>query len=267
MKKPFKKPIGICLLCGLEEQLSFEHTPPRAAFNSGPVLEMCTDYLLHNTDPLAYLDLPKGKLNQKGSGGYTLCASCNNWTGSKYASHYQDFCQQLMPIAKVTKEGHGVAFEIEFCPLNVLKHIALMYLTSNSETFQKQNNDLVQFVNEPRSVTIPRRFKFWLALTSMENAKFSRSSGVSGSVDLENNIGFLHSEIAYPPLINVLSINSPRPEQRLTKINWFRHYELETKVRLQLSLFALAIASPFPTDYRSEAQVRDAVAQSYFQIT
>lgn len=36
----------MCRLCGNITELSYEHTPPEAAFNSAPVVEMPNDYFL-----------------------------------------------------------------------------------------------------------------------------------------------------------------------------------------------------------------------------
>ena len=70
---------GICHLCGTFGQLSFEHVPPRRAFNELKIKSF------------KFWDIycsKKGRDQQKGAGDYTLCNSCNNNTGSCYAESY-----------------------------------------------------------------------------------------------------------------------------------------------------------------------------------
>lgn len=62
---------GSCRLCGVEGRLSFEHVPPRAAFNDRPIL-------LYKFDEILNLGPDKtpstgGTIQQKGAGAYTLC--------------------------------------------------------------------------------------------------------------------------------------------------------------------------------------------------
>jgi hypothetical protein len=59
---------GICHLCGREDRLSYEHVPPRAAFNSRPLVATALDELLGMSG-----NLPKGQIFQRGAGAYTLC--------------------------------------------------------------------------------------------------------------------------------------------------------------------------------------------------
>lgn len=63
-----KSVFGACHLCGDVGKLSFEHVPPRATFKAGSImqdrgLEMFEE---QNVDKI------KGKINQRGAGGYTL---------------------------------------------------------------------------------------------------------------------------------------------------------------------------------------------------
>lgn len=58
--------VGICHICGIHGPLSFEHVPPRSAFNDRPVAAMPFEQALH----LGPDDkLPKGEVQQRGMGG------------------------------------------------------------------------------------------------------------------------------------------------------------------------------------------------------
>jgi hypothetical protein len=245
---------GVCRLCGQLGVLSFEHTPPKAAFNKGSVLEMDAKKILLELSKLqSNIEKPEGQTVQLGSGGYTLCAACNNKTGSWYAGCYAAFAHQGMTIAhKLSLDQGGVA-SYEICPLNVLKHIVLMFLTANSPEFAIENSDLTSFVNDRNLQALPRKHRFYIALSNMENTQFTRKSGLTRMI--RNSVEYLFSEIAYPPFVLLYNVDSQRPDGRLHKINWFRHFRYLEKVKIELPLFSLPIVSPLPADYRTHAEI------------
>lgn len=66
-----RRKIGPCCICGIEGKLSFEHVPPKSAFNDHPVLVASLKELIGNWD--GEIASIKGKVHQLGGGGYTLC--------------------------------------------------------------------------------------------------------------------------------------------------------------------------------------------------
>ena len=70
--------IDICHICGQHKKLSFEHVPPKAAFNDNPILRTNFEKVLASEN----LDELQGKVQQRGSGAYTLCEKCNNDTSA-----------------------------------------------------------------------------------------------------------------------------------------------------------------------------------------
>ena len=59
--------LGVCRLCGEYTKLSFEHVPPKAAFNDRPVVNANIKMLIKKE---ADLDDVSGKMNQRGAGGF-----------------------------------------------------------------------------------------------------------------------------------------------------------------------------------------------------
>jgi len=76
------KNIGKCRLCSEIKKLTFEHVPPESAFNSTPIYFQKSTHL---HDKNSYLYGKKIRSN-RGAGGYYLCESCNNKSGSWYAA-------------------------------------------------------------------------------------------------------------------------------------------------------------------------------------
>lgn len=161
-----------------------------------------------------------------------------------------------MNVEQAANSADGVSSEIHFYPLNVLKQIVLMFLTSNGDEFHKKNPALVKFVQDRQSHRLPRRYKVFLALTDMNQLRGSRSSGITGRIDFDSGSNFVYSEIAFPPFVMVMTFDSARPDQKLTKINWLRHYDFDAAVKHPLSLMRLPIVSYLPADYRTEAEIR-----------
>ncbi len=94
-----KKQIGICRICGQEGELSFEHIPPRAAFNNKRTIQLQFDEAL----ALGPDEPVRGSVQQGGVGGYTLCPRCNNNSGKWYGPYFVDWCYQGMHLLNKTK--------------------------------------------------------------------------------------------------------------------------------------------------------------------
>ena len=93
------KYFGRCRLCGQEKELTFEHVPPRAAFNNTPLRRYNGVEVLDNPEDFKNHNLRSQKYN-RGSGGYYLCEKCNSFIGTNYTKSY-------VLIAKL------IAYEIE----------------------------------------------------------------------------------------------------------------------------------------------------------
>jgi hypothetical protein len=114
LKKKYKeKPTGYCQLGNQYGFLTFEHVPPRSAFNDRSIYIQGHEQLFEERSQL----FGKKKRSHRGFGGYTLCASCNNKTGDWYARAFVSFAKQGMEHFKDFESPQG-KFEAEY----VLKH-------------------------------------------------------------------------------------------------------------------------------------------------
>ena len=101
-------PAHTCRICRRRAaQLTFEHVPPRRAFNNERTRVYGLEGWLQRDDE----GLTGGRIEQRGAGDYTLCAECNNNTGSWYAAELTgwvyaavDVMSNLPPIAEVDRE-------------------------------------------------------------------------------------------------------------------------------------------------------------------
>ena len=94
------KRYGTCALCGAETQLTFEHIPPRCAFNNHPAKSYSGDELIKTIagEKRKPWDLSglKYSNDQKGFGMYSLCSKCNSYTGKYYGNEYKKFAYGFM---------------------------------------------------------------------------------------------------------------------------------------------------------------------------
>ncbi len=129
-----KENIGFCALCGTYGKLSYEHIPPRSAFNSKPVKMYTGTELLKNDSALPWEVNGLTSINrQQGSGKFALCQPCNNNTGSWYAREYQEVAHIVayaLQDPEVT-DSHAIGIR-DVYPLRFFKQIISMFCSVNN---------------------------------------------------------------------------------------------------------------------------------------
>ena len=128
-----KPEVGRCHICGVTATLTYEHIPPRKAFNNTGVLlsEMHLDL-----PPEEDVNPSKLWIHQKGMGSYSLCQKCNNDTGGFYGTMFVDFCKKGMRILQASNYRPQLIYMMEILPLAVIKQIVSMFLSINAVTIQ-----------------------------------------------------------------------------------------------------------------------------------
>ncbi len=162
MARGRKKVTGECHLCGREGRLSFEHVPPEAAFNDRPVVGLNGERVLREYRR----GKPKGRPEQRGLGGHTLCGRCNERTGGWYGAALAVWCRQGVALLEATKGSPSLAYPYYIYPLRVLKEIATMFFSVNEASFRnghaaeirRGGPTLAQFVLSASGAGALRRF-------------------------------------------------------------------------------------------------------------
>jgi hypothetical protein len=252
-------PIKECSICGVVAPLSYEHVPPRSAFNSSRVLVADSSKLFGATSYQQYLS-PRGKFDQKGAGAYTICERCNNNTGHLYVPSYADWAEQGMRYLQLLPKGSSLSLPFRIRPLAVLKQIVCMFASACGHTLLDSERDLRKFVLDTHSNYLPGRFCVYCSLMSI-NSRASRQSGISGVVDMTSGKNYTFSEIAFPPFIYLLTIQSQPLDPNLQDITFFSDSLPGQYRQIHLNLETREIASPFPGDYRSDREIRQIYRQ------
>lgn len=241
--------VGICHLCGDYAKLSFEHVPPKAAFNDRPVVNANIEKLIRKE---ADLDNISGKTIQRGAGGYTLCEKCNSSTGTWYGPAYVDWIYQVSRVLLLSKGGPSLYYLYRIFPLRVIKQIICMFFSANGEKFREAQQELVRFVLNKESRFLEPHIHIYCFYSPSAR---SRQSGVSGVLNIETHTHKIISEIVFPPMGYVMSLNQVSPDERLFDITFFSRYQYSYSKEFGLRLPTLPIYTYFPGDYRSKKEV------------
>src|SRR5579871_2531124 len=157
-----QRPTGKCRLCGVLGPLSWEHVPPKAAFNKYPVVRATIEQMLTPGE----WDGTSGTVQQRGSGAYTLCEKCNNNTGTWYGTEYAEWAKQgLERLLRVPHEDcDHLAVSFRGRPLRFLKQVITMSFSANGESFADIHPELVRFVLDWQAVGLPAEYRVDLVL-------------------------------------------------------------------------------------------------------
>jgi hypothetical protein len=250
--------LGICHICGQKKELSFEHVPPAAAFNSRPILRTAFAKMLQTDD----FDNLKGKTQQRGAGAHTLCERCNNTTGKWYGGAYASWAHQAMQILIAARGQPSLSYPFRLFPWGVLKQVICMFFSVNSSGFQKVQPDLVRFVLNPFSSEYPSTVRIFAFYTLSNRI---RSAGAAAM--LRGPGMHVFSEIAFAPFGFVMALSdTPPPDPRLVDIGGFAKFSYrDWRTGISMRLPMMSIYTGFPGDYRPREQTLAEAAVSKAQ--
>jgi hypothetical protein len=105
--------IGMCHICGQEREMTFEHIPPRRAFNKSKVEIQTLESLRIENE---YGKNAPLKMNQ-GMGKRSLCEKCNGWTGAEYGEAFAEWTVQALRFSSRASSDARLLLPFEFEPL------------------------------------------------------------------------------------------------------------------------------------------------------
>lgn len=247
MKKR-QNPIDICRLCKIKKELTFEHIPPRSAFNKNTKYkiidntEYYVNFLKYQSKELTY----RSRVEQGGLGEFCLCADCNNFLGRNYVNEYTKFAKKAMSILNsAPKNAKGFEFDIsDIDLLKFIKQVISIFICSNDIYFTDEYNELIDFVKNSEDSNLPERYRVYMYLNNEGVLK-------NGGFHLTNNYGIV-CEFTYPPFGFVLSIDNPNQIMEVSEITAFKYYnKIKDNVeKLPIILNKYATNYPFPLDFR-----------------
>lgn len=222
---------GNCHLCGEFKELSFEHIPPKAAFNDRPILIQKHEHLF---DKKSYI-YGKSIRSNNGSGAFCFCENCNKNTGTWYARDFSEFVAQAYNhFDKAERISNTNLIEFNFKPLNVLKQIITMFLAIEHSGFLKNDKELVNFILEKDNNSLPDKYQIYLYNTISNHKRLY-------GIQWNNFNGRMntHSEITFNPFGYFLTVNSLPPIDTMTNITDFKKFQFNEQKKFIIPLFYL----------------------------
>ncbi len=245
---------GVCHVCGTATALTFEHVPPRSAFNDKPVLYREIEGLLNGSERSSR----KGFVVQKGMGAYTLCSECNNRTGAWYGRSFVEWAYQGMCYLQSGAGNRKLCLLFHIYPLRVLKQIVCMFCTCNGATWA--TDEMRAFVLQKEKRYIPDG---WRVHVYYSPSRQLRNTGIIARINTNNSKIDCFSEITFPPFGYVMTRDPDQPpDDRLVDITFFSEYSYRDWRTVSLNLLSLPVHSSFPGDYRTRTQVQDDIAEN-----
>lgn len=249
MARGRKTPQGTCRLCGKHGALSFEHVPPKSAFNDRPVVRAKFEEAMRSA-PGAPL---RGKTEQRGAGAFTLCRDCNSMTGSLYAPYFADWCHRGMDILRQAPgRSPRLAYPMWLSPLGVIKQILTMFFSLNAPTLQAAHPELVRFVFNRHTKGLHPRYRIFTYFAATNHLRYF---GLTVASNFTTGRMTSMTEVCFPPFGYVMTLDSLPPDPRLCEITHFAWEQYGVYRQLAVRMPALPTVARLPGDYRTLAEV------------
>ncbi len=252
-----------CRICGSSGDLSREHIPPRTAGNTGKhYAHSFSDWL--ERDSLD--DLAGGSHEQGGSFGWVLCRTCNSRTG-RLATEYGRWCgmaaklfvEDLRPVEVMDAELVTPLVRVEFSgcrPAMFARQVlSMMVSLAGPWPVTALYPGLQATLLDGAPCALPDGLSLEMGLCAPVAA---RHAGPTLVVDFERAAWRWIVALAYPPFAFELTLagstseHEPRP---LCGIGGFLEYDDAIKADVELDLIVGFVHTPYPTDYRTRAQI------------
>ena len=242
-----KNKYGQCHLCGDYGKLSYEHVPPKSAFNRNKVLIAGGERIFQGSFDL---DKIRGIQLQRGMGGYTLCERCNNNTGRRYGPSYASWIYQAYRYLQISSSATELQLPYWVYPLRVIKQILCMFFSINTNQFHKYYPDLRDFILFTRASGIHPKYRLYAFRNKSGRARFA---GLIKKMDYSGSSQF-YSEVASPIVGYILTIDSEPPDSELEDLTFMTKYHYNDLAGLYLRIPTKDVYSFMPGDYRSRDQ-------------
>ncbi|HTO77366.1 MAG TPA: hypothetical protein VMQ61_14935 [Thermoanaerobaculia bacterium] len=201
-------------------------------------------------------EIPKGSYQQGGVGFYSLCGRCNNQTGHWYGSAFVAWCYQGMDIM-LRSGGNPALVHLHYLfPLRIIKQLAVMFFSINSEGFHTVNQELVGFVLNRDRIGLSPRYRFFVYYNTTGRLRYAAGTGVVQLGDgFRSGRSTVVSEITYPPFGYLMTHGDDPPDDRPLEITFFAKYDYKEFAVLDLKVPALPVHLFYPGDYRTRDQI------------
>lgn len=253
-----KEHIGNCHICGKYGKLTFEHIPPKCAFNNKIARVYTGDSLIKlisekNRLPWDNTGL-RYKSLQKGMGEYSLCSDCNNIMGALYGEEYAKWFYSVLEMIRSNKDAYLNAGSANFkfkdvYPGRFIRQI-LSIVCSTYPGFVYDYpfvKDLI--LNKDYAYTGKVDFKIYMYLLKNPYNGYTRKTAL---ILKEFSIKIVDQIDLYP--FGFIICMSAHEEQELNITN-FINYGYNDKAEIEFNINVHEKNNILPTDFRSKTDI------------
>ncbi len=235
-----------CCICGSQAALTAEHAPSKKAGNVGPMFRGMID------DAASAV---AGAVRWRSERIYgatleTLCASCNNHTGSWYNPAYVRFVRLASPFAQPKNAGRS-------CPLNVTAHrqrVAKEALASFAASSQPgitaRYPVLRELLLDRTAIRRIAPLRLWLYLRANPGGMMT-----GFALKLERRKGHLVAGFAFWPLGWILTLGDVDADENVIDVSDWTELDYNDKTPVTISVPCQWAVSPYTGDFRSLAEI------------
>lgn len=242
-KNTIRDEYGTCSICGKRARLTYEHIPPRSAFNS-------SKQLMYDTRSFLLKGEKRFETQQRGAGLYSLCASCNNLTGKWYGAAYADFAVQGEKYRRASAFG-GIGLPYTIYPLRVFKQIISCFASANGPEWCNTKESIRRFLLHPQSREFPEEMDVLVYIQHNPSFKISHTTFQGDIYTGEHIIG---SEWGFVPFGYVCVENRydtyHRAVGKMLSLRSFLKYSYNDYCKVYLMIPQMP-CNALPFDYRS----------------
>lgn len=253
-----RKIIGTCRLCGVKSELTFEHIPPKFAFNrnTGYTVSTIVDAIEALEDSEAN---SKAKRKQGGIGNISLCTKCNEFLGQNYVDAYTNWAKTGIQVLKTPGEVYDYVMEnIE--PLKIIKQIFSMFISMEDELCYKRYRELCDFVRNPGETVLSEKYQIHTYLNKEATVVYIP---FTVTANFKSGISIPCTELTFIPYGYVFTLDYSNAISNLVNITTFKNYKLDEKANIGFyGMHLLPNYIPFPLDYRTKEEIADTIQQS-----
>ena len=248
---------GYCCICGNFEKLTFEHVPPKSAFNSSKIRFSNGEHLMKQIN-IDDLDEIKTKESQKGAGAYTLCAKCNNLTGHWYGSAFVSWAYQAAHILKYSGFSPSLYYPFHILPLRVIKQVVSMFCSVNGAGFTDKHPEIRKFLLNRDARGLPKSIRIFVYYNISGRA---RTTGISAMINLGKDVKTL-SEMSFFPFGFIMIFDDSPNDMEIVDVTDFAKYGYNEFQSMNLRIPNHDIYTWFPGDFRNKKEVEEQVRLS-----
>jgi hypothetical protein len=176
-----------------------------------------------------------------------------------YVKSYTAYSNTFIEFAKKVDLNHFGFTMHQFEPARVLKQIISMFISLNGWDFSKNHPELQEYVLDPDINKLPSRYRLFNYINTEGQLRNCRLAAIG---NFTTSRVVVASEITFPPLGHVLTIDFFDKPQYLFDITKFHQYEVNDLVSVDFDVFRLPTHLPFPLDYREKSTIQEAIKQN-----